>query len=165
MYMKYLKKSIYLFAILSGVLLFTGCGRQGCTSSDGINFDPEAKNDDGTCIFPSDVFAGVYAYNDTIVRRYNNFPDSVNTLYKSDTFILYLLENKLVSWKQYTECNDTIKCSVTATNLDIETGYNCNGLWDNFTMVRLGNSLVYNYRIGVGGLTTDEIRGVATKQP
>ncbi len=163
--MRYLKNSFYLMLIIMSVLLIAGCGKQGCTSTDGVNFDPEAKSDDGTCLYPSDIFAGVYAYNDTILRRFNSFPDSVNTIYRNDTFILYLLENKLVSWKEYTQCNDTIKCNVTATNLDIETGYNCNGLWDNFSMVKSGNNLVYSYRVGVGNLVTEEIRGVAVKQP
>ena len=157
-------KSVFILLLFS-VVSFSGCRRAGCMSTDGINFDVEAKVDDGTCIYPSDVFAGVYSYNDTILRRYNTFPDSTQTFYRNDTFILYVLEPKLVSWKSYSSCSDTIRCDLTSTNLSIQTGYNCNGLWDNFLMTRTNQTLRYSYRIGFGGIVTDEIRGTAIMKP
>lgn len=164
MIMKLSTKIISFFIvvlILSGLL---GCRRQGCTSSDGINFDPEAKSDDGTCLFPGELFAGIYSFNDTITRKFNTFPDSTHSLFRTDTFVLYFLDNKVVSWRDYSSC-DTIKCDVTASNLNIQTGYNCNGLWDNFTLVRNNNELTYTYRIGFGGIVTDEVKGRANKLP
>lgn len=32
--------------------LFTGCKRKGCTDEQALNYDPEAKKDDGSCTYP-----------------------------------------------------------------------------------------------------------------
>lgn len=36
-------------------VLFTNCGKKGCTNKDAINYDSKAKKDDGTCKYEGSV--------------------------------------------------------------------------------------------------------------
>lgn len=51
--MKSLKLNFMLVAVLAGGLFLQGCKKEGCTDSTAINFDLDAKNDDGSCIYDS----------------------------------------------------------------------------------------------------------------
>lgn len=49
--------------ILMSALFFalSSCKKKGCTEVTAENFDPTAKKDDGTCVFPYEKFLGTYA--------------------------------------------------------------------------------------------------------
>lgn len=55
--MKFLKTSTSLLTILTLAVAITisGCKREeGCTDSAALNYNPEAKKDDGSCVFPTE---------------------------------------------------------------------------------------------------------------
>jgi len=75
--MKSLKLHILLLAVLAGGLFLQGCRSEGCTDVNAVNYDPDAKNDDGSCIFDS---------NETIVDNGNG--TGTTTWTKDKTYIL-----------------------------------------------------------------------------
>lgn len=48
--------------IISGTA-FTSCKKKGCTDASALNYDPDAKEDDGTCNYPKRIFATDNTYN------------------------------------------------------------------------------------------------------
>lgn len=59
--------------LLAGIILVglsTSCKKEGCTDSEAINYNAEAKKDDGSCILPEpdsrDPYVGNYLVVDTL---------------------------------------------------------------------------------------------------
>ena len=52
-------KSIGLIALALTVLI-SSCKKEGCTNIDALNYDNEAKTDDGSCKFEAENFVGTY---------------------------------------------------------------------------------------------------------
>lgn len=54
-----MKKSVLALMVLPtfGLLLFlgTGCKPEGCTNPSAVNYDVDAEEDDGSCVYPSSV--------------------------------------------------------------------------------------------------------------
>jgi len=70
------KKFETILICLLAALTIVGCmKKRGCTDSYADNFDPEAKQDDDTCVPTRDKFVGSYLCNGTILVRTN--PDSL----------------------------------------------------------------------------------------
>ncbi len=42
-------------AIVAGTFAFSGCQKEGCTDSNAINYDENAKKDDGSCVYNTDT--------------------------------------------------------------------------------------------------------------
>ena len=55
-------KPLFLLAALVVAFAFTGCKREGCTESNALNYDSEAKKNDGTCSFSNVTF---YTWTET----------------------------------------------------------------------------------------------------
>ena len=53
-----------LFIGIMSVLSLTGCQKEGCTDANANNYDPDAKKNDGSCLYPhvvpSIIQEGVY---------------------------------------------------------------------------------------------------------
>jgi len=49
-----MKKNLIRLSVilLASTLIFSACGKQGCTDEKATNYDEKAKKDDGTCIYP-----------------------------------------------------------------------------------------------------------------
>ena len=43
----------------------TGCNKNGCTDPEAINYDSNAKDDDGSCDLPRDSFLGSYSVQES----------------------------------------------------------------------------------------------------
>ena len=50
---KFMKRKLFLLSLIAFVLalVIAGCQREGCTDSKATNYDPDAKNDNGTCVY------------------------------------------------------------------------------------------------------------------
>lgn len=50
---KFMKRKLFLLSLIAFVLAFAiaGCQREGCTDSKATNYDPDAKKDNGTCVY------------------------------------------------------------------------------------------------------------------
>jgi hypothetical protein len=48
-----MKRKLFLLSLIAFVLAFAiaGCQREGCTDSKATNYDPDAKKDNGTCVY------------------------------------------------------------------------------------------------------------------
>ena len=58
----------FLFGILVLSLLVISCKKEGCMDSSATNYDPDAKKDDGSCVFPDprDPYLGSYWVTDSM---------------------------------------------------------------------------------------------------
>lgn len=68
-----------LMAVLIGLTLstFTSCQTDGCTNIHAENYDPDADNDDGSCILSRDKFIGSYNVNENCDSGNWNYSISV----------------------------------------------------------------------------------------
>lgn len=48
-----------------GAATFTSCGKEGCTDAEANNYDVDATDDDGSCIFDHTKFVGTYTVNES----------------------------------------------------------------------------------------------------
>ena len=50
---KFMKRKLFLLSLIAFVLalVIAGCQREGCTDSKATNYDPDAKKDNGTCVY------------------------------------------------------------------------------------------------------------------
>ncbi|MBO7482221.1 MAG: hypothetical protein J6T63_08945, partial [Bacteroidales bacterium] len=48
-----MKRKIFLLSLVAAVLalVIAGCQREGCTDPKATNYDPDAKKDNGTCVY------------------------------------------------------------------------------------------------------------------
>ncbi len=53
--LKTMKTKIILLIMIFGILLFTNCGKKGCTDKTATNYCSSCKKDDGTCTFQAKV--------------------------------------------------------------------------------------------------------------
>ncbi len=88
--MKIFKLTLLAFALLS--LSISACKKSGCTDAEAINYDADAKNDNGNCEYAFTRFVGTYNMNDTlyadagpyffsntvIISENNMSPDKIN---------------------------------------------------------------------------------------
>ena len=49
--MKRLNSLLLVGLLLVGTFTFTNCSKSGCTDPDSVNYDPDAKKDDGSCAY------------------------------------------------------------------------------------------------------------------
>lgn len=60
-----LKNSLLLVTLLFTLAVFQSCKQDGCTDPSAENYDPDADNDDGTCINARTKFIGTYEASQT----------------------------------------------------------------------------------------------------
>ena len=69
---------LVILVISAFTVLFSSCSekeiKQGCTSSESINYDSEAEEDDGSCVFPADKLLGTWNATEYGQEGTINFP-------------------------------------------------------------------------------------------
>jgi hypothetical protein len=64
-----LNQFTYYFILILGLTmtmaLSTGCAVDGCTNPNAENYDPDATNDDGSCVLAREKFLGQYNVNES----------------------------------------------------------------------------------------------------
>jgi hypothetical protein len=99
------KTQVLIAAVLIAMLTMTGCKKEGCTDPVATNYDSQAKEDDGSCIFPEpdpdarDPYLGNYFVTDSMWLGGNFYEVKIYTLQvttggtKKDTIYLNNLWN------------------------------------------------------------------------
>lgn len=72
--LKTMKQILFVLLITATLLPLSSCRKEGCTDITASNFDPEAKKDDGSCVFPEpepepdvrDPYLGAYLVTDSL---------------------------------------------------------------------------------------------------
>jgi len=70
----------FFFAILFLVITVSSCDRDGCTDAFATNYESKADNDDGSCQYDSDPFAGRWEARDSILTFANYIAEPVKTI-------------------------------------------------------------------------------------
>jgi hypothetical protein len=60
-----------LFLILFPLLIFISCKKEGCTDESALNFNEEAKKEDGSCVYPNPNLVFVFDFDSTQARLNN----------------------------------------------------------------------------------------------
>ncbi len=75
-----MKKKITLLLMtafaVSSLTVLNGCKKEGCTDENAVNYDTEAKEDDGSCVYPASV-----------MLRFNQKVGNENLAYNTDYMI------------------------------------------------------------------------------
>lgn len=95
-----------LISILLLVVSFTSCQKKGCIDSDAINYDLEAKVDDGSCVFQAENVAGTYQVSG---YRIDTFGD---TLQQNYTLIINHLNGINISLSNLGNTGETVSGTV-----------------------------------------------------
>lgn len=91
-----MKQSVYhtllLLLGLTAVIQFSGCKSEGCTDPAAANYDPDAKQDDGTCTYVSGTFnlKVAYTFGGTPLVRNQTYTDPHGNTIFFDGFKLFL---------------------------------------------------------------------------
>lgn len=76
-------KKIALFS-LACTLIFLSCKKEGCTDSQATNYDPDAKDDNGSCVYPEpdprEPYLGNYWVTDTTLLFGSFSSENIYTL-------------------------------------------------------------------------------------
>ena len=73
-----MKKSLLLLSL--GVITLASCKKEGCTDPDALNYNEEAKKDDGTCTYFTLNVPSTYSFTDGSNTAPIN-PFSINWVY------------------------------------------------------------------------------------
>lgn len=111
-----MKFRLFLFALLSVTLLFSACSKEGCTDIDSVNYDPEAKDDDGSCQYAGQI---VFWYGQSTAQGLVN--DGANSL-------LFYIDGSLVGststsafWSSAPDCGDNSSITAEADLGDVKS--------------------------------------------
>lgn len=66
----------------------TSCATEGCTDPNAENFDPDADNDDGTCVLAREKFLGSYSATETCTNQTDNYTLTISESANSDAAIV-----------------------------------------------------------------------------
>jgi hypothetical protein len=153
---------IFSFLILLLSLTFTSCDREGCTDPNANNYDDKYENDDGTCRYDSDPFAGRWEARDSILTFGTYVADEVRTI---DIRILTANQAKVkFFWRNENGTySDTLEANSKPNTLSIPEQSFADTLTisGNFTVSRIGGIkceyTVFNDNVSIGR------RGIANK--
>ena len=70
----------FFFAILFLVIIMSSCDRDGCTDVYATNYESKADNDNGSCQYDSDPFAGRWEAHDSILSFATYIAEPVKTI-------------------------------------------------------------------------------------
>ncbi len=101
-----MKKNLIVTIIVTTMFVMFGCQKEGCTDSDALNYDSDAKKDNGTCVYPvaepdsRDQYVGIYLVTDSTFMMGDFYEVKTYTLQvttgssKGDTIFLNNLWNR-----------------------------------------------------------------------
>ena len=140
-----MKKTALLYVLLVFGAALTSCKKEGCMDPEAVNYNAEAKKDDGTCVFPVPdhrlAIEGYYITKDSM------FIDGVHNGNNTHTLHVYFDENDVEPdriflqgiWGSDKLVNATYTGGVfIIPTQSVETGYTINGSGQFF-----GNTILY----------------------
>lgn len=95
-------------ALMAITLSFSACKTEGCTDPDSVNYDVEAKKDDGSCLYKGEV---VFWYGKTTAENLYAEGSNALTFYVDGKVVGS--SNVTVYWGEAPSCGDNGSITVT----------------------------------------------------
>ena len=155
-------KKTFIYALLATALLLTlpACKQEGCTDPDAITYNADADTDNGSCIYPSDLYEGTYIWADTVVTTDNQTGLVTTDIYTSIGSIAKWDKTLISLYDMLQNCN--IGEAVVSQNVLTLLSVNTCGINGAFPFD--GTNLIIDYTTS-DFFESEHHRGVAIKQP
>ena len=109
------KMKIY-FPLFIIVLAFCSCDRDGCTDVYATNYESKADNDNGSCQYDSDAFAGRWEAYDSVLTFATYIAEPVKTI---DIRVQVVNKSKVRFFWRYETYSDTLDGNTKPSALTI----------------------------------------------
>jgi hypothetical protein len=154
-------KALFVSASVLALLLFSACDKaEGCTDPSSLNFNEDARLDDGSCLYIADTYVGTYAANDS-VDRFDPMTSTYNRYRRNYTFTIAKVNRGVVRLEGFNEAACSPRAAVTLTTLALESPMtDCQA--SNFAATFDDGVLTYTYSYDT--LMPTLVTGVATWQ-
>lgn len=130
----------------------------GCTDVNSLNFNADATTDDGSCLYLSDSYVGVYLVSDT--TTYTN-PGTSQLITNTSQYTISIERtgNTTITVNQFAGCSD-LTATVSESLLSFTNLATCN--ISNVVVRKEGDELKFDYVFST--FTSNFVTGTAVKQ-
>ena len=120
---------ITLFSVCSVLLIFSSCTKEpGCMDPNSMTYNPDAKKDDGSCVYAHDIAQGMWAIDpvcDEIsvlgqtISIDEQLPDSINVQGEENNGLFIDIDGTVVSGKIDNSGNITVENQTVSLDLGL----------------------------------------------
>jgi len=120
---------IILFSVCTILLIFTSCTKEpGCMDPNSMTYNPDAKKDDGSCVYAHDIAQGMWAIDpvcDEIsvlgqtISIDEQLPDSINVQGEENNGLFIDIDGTVVSGKIDNSGNITVENQTVSLDLGL----------------------------------------------
>jgi hypothetical protein len=156
-----MKNFAFLLTILTiSSLNFLSCKRGGCTDKSAINFDTDAKHDDGSCAYFADIFIGSWTASDTTFMTPKG--GSTTKSVKNYSFVAQKKNGTTVYLNGFGSCKDTLWGQAAEDRFNVSNGSLCT--MTSVLFLKDNKTLTYTYLpTNVSNDIKIEVRGRASR--
>jgi hypothetical protein len=155
------KFTFFLTVIALSSLTFLSCKQGGCTDKSALNYDDDAKNDDGSCEYLVSSFLGTWSASDTTFMTPKG--GSTTKTVKNYTFSAKKKTGTDLFLNGFSNCKDTLWGVAAEDRFNVGNGSLC--VITSILFLKENKSLTYTYLPTNAPVDTKvEVRGRATRQ-
>ena len=120
---------IILFSVCTILFIFTSCTKEpGCMDPNSMTYNPDAKKDDGSCVYAHDIAQGMWAIDpvcDEIsvlgqtISIDEQLPDSINVQGEENNGLFIDIDGTVVSGKIDNSGNITVENQTVSLDLGL----------------------------------------------
>jgi hypothetical protein len=115
--------TLLLTVLTISSLNLLSCKNSGCTDKTAINFDSDAKRDDGSCAYYADIYIGSWTASDTTYTTPKG--GSTTKVVKNYSFVAQKKNGTTVYLNGFGSCKDTLWGQAAEDRFNVSNGSLC----------------------------------------